>query len=199
MYETHQMKILTRAQFVRRVLGHLAAAMAAIAVALFIGVSGYHFLGRLPWVDALLNASMILGGMGQVDPLHTNAAKIFASAYALFSGLFFIAILAVILAPFAHRLMHRLHIKDDVSSSKYGRRASRVRSPATVEDHARRARRFPHLLRVRRFELADDSFAILRDIAAHPACAVRFQRRRNGIRLARGRRPDAARSAVAIW
>jgi len=112
MYESLQMKPLTRARFVRRVLGHLGVALLAVAFALFIGVSGYHFLGRLAWIDALLNASMILAGMGPVDHLESSGAKIFASFYALFSGFCFIAILGVVLAPFAHRLMHLLHISE---------------------------------------------------------------------------------------
>lgn len=78
-------------------------------VALALGVVGYHCIAQLSWVDSLLNASMILGGMGPVDPLQTNAAKIFASCYALFSGLMFIGIASILLAPFVHRMMHRLH------------------------------------------------------------------------------------------
>ena len=73
---------------------------------------GYHFLGRLPWVDAFLNASMILGGMGPVDRLDSTAAKIFAGLYALFSGLVFIFIMGVVLAPWAHRFLHTMHLGD---------------------------------------------------------------------------------------
>jgi hypothetical protein len=80
------------------------------AVALFMGVSGYHWLGELSWVDSLLNASMILGGMGPVDALHNNAAKVFASFYALFSGLFFIAVMGLILAPITRMVMHKFHV-----------------------------------------------------------------------------------------
>jgi hypothetical protein len=65
----------------------------------------------LSWIDSLLNASMILGGMGPVDPLQSTAAKVFASCYALFSGLAFIGVAGVMLAPFAHRLLHRFHIQ----------------------------------------------------------------------------------------
>ena len=70
-----------------------------------------HIAG-LSWIDSLLNASMILGGMGPVDPLRTNGAKIFASCYALFSGLAFIGIVSVLLAPFVHRLLHRVHAEE---------------------------------------------------------------------------------------
>ena len=104
--------MLTRAQFARRVLMHLAVAAGTIAVSLLAGVLGYHSLGRLPWVDSLLNASMILGGMGPVDTLQSDAAKIFASVYALFSGIVFIGVLGVLLAPFVHRAMHKFHIDE---------------------------------------------------------------------------------------
>jgi len=82
-----------------------------VGVALGIGVLGYHWLAELPWIDSLLNASMILGGMGPVDPLHSTAAKVFASVYALFSGLAFIGIAGFILAPFVHRLLHKFHVE----------------------------------------------------------------------------------------
>jgi hypothetical protein len=80
-------------------------------VGLGIGLLGYHYLGKLQWIDSLLNASMILGGMGPVDPLHSQTAKIFASCYALFAGLVFIGVATLIVAPFVHRLLHRFHIE----------------------------------------------------------------------------------------
>ena len=113
MYEHRHQRLLTRAQFARRVAGHVAAGFGAIAVALAIGVAGYHWIARFSWVDSFLNASMILGGMGPVGDLPSSAAKIFAGSYALFAGLFFIAMLGLLLAPFLHRLAHRLHIEDD--------------------------------------------------------------------------------------
>ena len=84
-----------------------------VSFALAVGVLGYHFIARLPWIDALLNASMILGGMGPVDTLATSAAKIFASCYALFSGLAFIGIASAMVAPFAHPLLHKFHLAED--------------------------------------------------------------------------------------
>jgi hypothetical protein len=81
--------------------------------ALVIGVVGYMALADLSPVDAFLNASMILGGMGPVDPLNSDAAKIFAGLYALFSGIVFLVIAGVVLAPFLHRVLHRLHISSD--------------------------------------------------------------------------------------
>jgi len=76
------------------------------------GVLGYHYVAGLSWIDSLLNASMILGGMGPVDPLKTDCAKLFASFYALFSGLAFIGIVSVLLAPFVHRMLHRFHAEE---------------------------------------------------------------------------------------
>lgn len=110
MYEHRKQPLLSLPKFTRRVIRHLILAFLFLAFGLGIGVLGYHFLGKLNWIDSLLNASMILGGMGPVDPLHSSTAKIFASFYALFSGLAFIAIASVIVAPFAHRLLHRFHL-----------------------------------------------------------------------------------------
>lgn len=113
MYEHRKKPLLSRKLFYRRVFLHASASILAIAIALGIGVFGYHFLGKLDWVDSILNAAMILGGMGPVNGLDSESAKLFASAYALFSGLFFIGIAALLLAPFAHRLLHRLHMDDE--------------------------------------------------------------------------------------
>ena len=76
-------------------------------------VTSYHQFGRLHWIDALVDASMILGGMGQVNPLSTNGAKLFASSYALFSGLIFIGIAGVLVLPFFHRILHSLHVDEE--------------------------------------------------------------------------------------
>src|SRR6266852_5367146 len=110
MYEHRKQPLLSAAKFTRRVIKHFVLALLVLALGLGIGVLGYHFLGELNWIDSLLNASMILGGMGPVDTLHSSAAKIFASSYALFSGLVFIGIASVIIAPFAHRILHRFNL-----------------------------------------------------------------------------------------
>jgi len=110
MYENRRQPLLTRAEFFWRVTGHFGYSVLAAVIALGAGMAGYHCIAGLNWVDSLLNASMILGGMGPVDTLKSDAAKIFASFYALFSGLVFIGLLGLLLAPFIHRVMHRLHM-----------------------------------------------------------------------------------------
>ena len=110
MYEHHQHPLLSRHEFARRVAGHFWFAFLVLAFGLGIGILGYHFLAGLSWIDSLLNASMILGGVGPVDPLRGFVAKFFASFYALFSGLAFIGVASLLVAPFAHRLLHSLHL-----------------------------------------------------------------------------------------
>ena len=110
MYEHRKQPLLSRAEFSKRVIRHFILALLVLGVGLGIGIFGYHCLGELNWIDSLLNASMILGGMGPVDALHSSVAKIFASCYALFSGLAFIGIASLIVAPFAHRILHRFNL-----------------------------------------------------------------------------------------
>lgn len=111
MYESVNHRLVSRAVFVRRMLGHAAAASGLIGGSLAIGILGYHLLENLPWVDALLNASMLMGGMGPVDPLHTTAGKLFASAYALYCGLVLLVAAGLLFAPILHRLMHHFHVE----------------------------------------------------------------------------------------
>lgn len=94
-------------------LFHLLFALAIISACLGIGIAGYHVIAHFTWIDSLLNASMILGGMGPVGTLEGDPAKVFASLYALFSGIVFIGVLGMLLAPFVHRIMHRLHFEEE--------------------------------------------------------------------------------------
>ena len=99
-----------RRTLVRRLVRNGAIVAVFIFVALGIGATGYHTLDGLPWLDAVLNAAMILTGMGPVAPISTTAAKVFATVYALFSGVFFLTMVAVLLAPALHHFLHRFHL-----------------------------------------------------------------------------------------
>ena len=110
-FERRREALLSTKAFVRRMLAHGGAALLIMGVSLFAGVLGYHVSERMGWLQALLNASMILGGMGPVDALHTRAGKIFASCYALFSGAMFLVIAGVLFAPLVHRFLHRFHLE----------------------------------------------------------------------------------------
>jgi hypothetical protein len=112
-YEHRRQPLLSRAEFVRRLANHGAAALAVIAGALGIGIVGYRVTEGMSGLDAFLNAAMILGGMGPVAELHSRAGKVFAGIYALFSGIVFLVVAGVLFAPLAHRLMHRLHLEDN--------------------------------------------------------------------------------------
>lgn len=107
--------------FVSRMWRYVLVSVAVITVSLGAGVIGYHVLEGIPWVDSLLNASMILGGMGPVTELHTPAGKLFASAYALFSGLAFLGALGIILAPIVHRFLHRFQIEEEEEQGANGK------------------------------------------------------------------------------
>lgn len=100
-----------RRLFYHRFLLALGLSAGVIGFALVLGILGYHFIAGFNWVDALLNASMILAGMGPVGVLNSDAAKVFASAYALFSGLVFITATGILLAPIFHHVLHRFHIE----------------------------------------------------------------------------------------
>lgn len=113
MFERRYEKLAPISVFVRRMAASVAMAGILIAVALSMGVIGYHWIAGFDWVDSLLEASMILGGMGPVNSLATTGAKMFASGYALFSGLVFIAIMGIVLAPVTHRMLHKFHIDED--------------------------------------------------------------------------------------
>ena len=111
MFEHHRQPLLTPREFIFRQFIYLFAAMGIIAGSLVLGILGYHFFENLPWIDALVNAAMILGGMGPVNELHTIAGKLFASFYALYSGIIFLVSVGVILAPLYHRFLHRFHLE----------------------------------------------------------------------------------------
>ena len=112
MYERRADDLAPRAIFIKRIIGSLGVALGVIAIALSLGIAGYHFIAGFDWIDSFLEASMILGGMGPVNELHNDASKIFASVYALFSGLIVIALMGIMLSPVAHRVMHKFHVDE---------------------------------------------------------------------------------------
>lgn len=109
---TARLRSLRRA-LLRRLARNGAIVAVSILLALAAGATGYHELDGLPWLDAVLNAAMILTGMGPVAPVSTSAAKVFATVYALFSGVFFLTMVAVLLAPALHHFLHRFHLELD--------------------------------------------------------------------------------------
>ncbi len=112
MFEKKHQKIVSLSVFIKRMAAYIGVVLLLILSVLFIGVAGYHWIAGLSWIDSLLNASMILGGMGPVDRLIQTDAKIFASVYALFSGLVFIAVMGILFAPILHRMLHTFHMED---------------------------------------------------------------------------------------
>ncbi|HVB82878.1 MAG TPA: hypothetical protein VNE82_23375 [Candidatus Binataceae bacterium] len=110
-FEHRQESLLPRPLFLRRMARWSLVAGIVLVGSLALGVCGYHFIEGLPWIDAMLNASMILGGMGPVDPLRSTGGKLFASFYALYSGLAIISIAGLLLAPLVHRFLHKFHLE----------------------------------------------------------------------------------------
>ena len=109
MYESKTRRPLARPVFVRRLVLHTLIALGLIAFSIAVGMAGYHSFEHLPWLDAFLNASMLLGGMGPVGPVSSTGGKIFAGVFALYAGLVFLAVTALVLAPVLHYVLHRFH------------------------------------------------------------------------------------------
>ncbi|HET6906768.1 MAG TPA: hypothetical protein VFH52_07460 [Rhodanobacteraceae bacterium] len=107
----HEPLLPWRDFLLRRVARSLALGLAVIAISLLAGMLGYRIAEHMGWLDAFLNAAMILGGMGPVDALHTSGGKVFAGVYALYSGLVVIFVAGLLFAPFAHRMLHRFHLE----------------------------------------------------------------------------------------
>lgn len=117
-FEHHRQPLLTRPQFAVRMLWAAGKGCLLLGSALLVGIVGYHWLEGMAWVDALLESSMILGGMGPIAPLRSSAGKLFAAFYALFSGIVFLSLTAVLIAPLLHRMLHRLHLDEDASRQR---------------------------------------------------------------------------------
>jgi hypothetical protein len=114
VYEPKHQPPIPASSFIRRLVVHLLAAFAVLGLSLGIGMLGYVVFEHLSWLDAFLNAAMLLGGMGPIHAPITNAGKLFAGLYALYAGLVFIATAALLFAPMFHRLMHRFHWSENL-------------------------------------------------------------------------------------
>ncbi len=114
--EHHTQGILPFKHFLLRVGRYTLFASALILISLGIGTVGYHYIGALRWIDSFQMSCMILTGMGPIDEMKTDAAKLFSSFYALYSGLAFLSVTAVFLAPIVHRLLHILQVDHSTDS-----------------------------------------------------------------------------------
>ncbi len=115
MFEHRSQPLLSRRAFLGRLAGSTALGLAVVALSLLVGMLGYRAFEGLGWLDAFLNASMLLGGMGPVDPPHTTTGKLFAGLYALYCGLAVLLVAGIVFAPVVHRLLHRFHLRDSRS------------------------------------------------------------------------------------
>jgi hypothetical protein len=111
MFEHRTKPLLSREEFYKRLARCIAISLAVITGALLLGMIGYHVFEKMPWIDAFVNAAMILSGMGPVGSLNTDAGKIFAGCYALFSGLTFMTSIGIIFTPIFHRFLHKFHLE----------------------------------------------------------------------------------------
>lgn len=115
-FEHRHQRPITSRQFARRMIGHSVYAGLVVAGSLFIGAAGYRVFAGFSWVDSLLNSAMLLGGMGPVGDIPTTSGKLFAAAFALYAGLVFLAVAALLLGPVFHRVLHRFHFEAEQES-----------------------------------------------------------------------------------
>jgi len=113
MYEKKHQSPISRSRFLLRIIFHVGISTSVLAFSLLIGIAGYEYFENLAWRDAFLNSAMLLGGMGPVNAPLTNEGKMFAGLYALYSGLVFLIVTAIILTPIVHRVLHKFHWEDN--------------------------------------------------------------------------------------
>jgi hypothetical protein len=111
LFERHHEKLLPRRAFIRRLLKYTAISAALVLVSLVIGMVGYRLSEGMSWVDAFLNAAMLMGGMGQVTTLQNDGGKVFAGFYALYCGLVELIAIGIFAAPIVHRFLHYFHLE----------------------------------------------------------------------------------------
>ena len=110
MFEHSKTRLASAKVFRVRLIKFSLISFSLFSFSLGIGILGYHYIADFKWVDSFLNASMILGGMGEVDVLMSDKAKIFAGLYSLFSGVAFLSSMAIFLTPLLHRFLHKFHL-----------------------------------------------------------------------------------------
>jgi hypothetical protein len=115
-FEHSKQPLISQHRFIRRLILTTFIGLGTLAVWVLVGMVGYHSLARLPWVDAFLNAAMIVGGMGPVDILQNSPAKVFAGVYAILSGVLFLSVFGFLVAPVFHRFLHRFHLDGGIKS-----------------------------------------------------------------------------------
>ena len=109
MFEHVDMPLISQVEFFWRLMRQLLLTIVIGLVSLLIGMTGYHYLEQMSWLDAFVNAAMLLGGMGPVDALHTSSGKVFAGCYALYCGVFLVVCGGLLLVPVFHRVLHYFH------------------------------------------------------------------------------------------
>jgi hypothetical protein len=118
MYERRHEPLAPWDRFIHRVVNNLGIAILVIVMSLAIGMAGYRYLERMEWIDAFLNAAMLLGGMGPVNPIRTTGGKVFAGLYALYAGMIVLVAASILIAPAFHRFLHRFHLEEDEKRRK---------------------------------------------------------------------------------
>ena len=131
MFEHKHERLIPLRAFALRMLRSLGGVSGIAAVSLLLGTVGYCYFGDLDAIDGLLNASMILTGMGPVDRMTTRGGKLFAAFYALYSGIAFLSITAVLTAPIFHRVMHKFHLEEDPDVAQDNATSNDLRSRDT--------------------------------------------------------------------
>jgi hypothetical protein len=121
MYEHRTAPVIPWPAFVRRMLRHGGYVLEVMAFSIVLGIVGFHFLAQEAWLDAFLNAAMLLGGMGPVGEIRSTAGKLFGGFFALYAGLFFITSFAILAAPVLHRFLHKFHADEQASRKRQGR------------------------------------------------------------------------------
>jgi hypothetical protein len=113
IFENRRKPLLPRLEFIKRMVFFVSLSTGFVTFSLFLGIIGYRIFENFSWVDAFVNAAMLMGGMGPVNELHTDIGKIFAGVYSMYCGLVFIIAVGFIIAPLFHRFLHKFHLESD--------------------------------------------------------------------------------------